>query len=52
MQFNIAASIKEEHQNNPAKRDTDLHFADANQYQEDIADAEDRVLIGEITEYR
>lgn len=49
---NDYASVREEHQINPTKREIELRFVDASPCQEDIADDKNRVLVGEITEYR
>lgn len=49
---NDYASVTEEHQVNPTRREIALHFVDASSCQEDIADGKNRVLVGEITEYR
>lgn len=49
---NDYASVTEEHQVNPTRREIQLHFVEASSSQEDIADDKNRVLVGEITEYR
>ncbi len=49
---NDYASVTEEHQVNPTRREIQLHFVEASSSQEDIADDRNRVLVGEITEYR